>query len=76
MNHTPEALVPATPEEEEAWSSMEFAQRIKERNAASMAAWEQAGRFITENASQLGSLSLRQAFERGFFAGYEHAKRN
>lgn len=72
--HNPPPTDTLTPEEEDAWSSMEFAQRIRQRNVAAMAAWEQAGQFVVEHADRLGSISLRQAFERGFLAGYMHAR--
>ena len=65
-----------TPDEEETWSRMEYAQRLKERNEAAMAAWNAAADFITENSRQLGSITLRQAFEKGFFTGHDFAARN
>lgn len=65
-----------TPDEEETWSRMEYAQRLQERNEAAMAAWNAAADFIAENSPRLGSITLRQAFEKGFFTGFDFATRN
>ena len=65
--------VAVTPEEEEAWNSVEFAQALQNRNRAAMAAWEAAGQYVVTHAHRLGELSLRQAYERGFLDGHAHA---
>jgi len=60
--------------EDEAWEEQQRLSDIQARNKASMAAWNAAGVFITENADKLGRLSLREAFEQGFSQGYKLAK--
>lgn len=64
-----------TPEEDEAWNEAVRRHDIHERNKASMGAWNAAGVFITDNADRLGRITLRQAYEQGFMAGYEFARK-
>lgn len=60
--------------EEDAWQELERLRRIREKNLRDMAAWNAAADFVSQNADQLGKLSLREAFEKGFLAGYDCAK--
>lgn len=61
-------------DEDEVWKEIDRMNDIQTRNKASMAAWNAAGMFVTENADKLSRLSLRQAFEEGFMQGYKFAK--
>lgn len=62
--------IPTTPQEEEAWTSIEFAREIQTRNRAATQAWEAAAQYLVEHANQLGHMSLRRALEEGFMLGY------
>jgi hypothetical protein len=70
----PVTPVGVTPEEEEEWSRMEYAQAIKDRNRASTEAWNAAAQYIINNAEGLGKLTIRKAVEDGFLLGYAYAK--
>ena len=63
-----------TPEEEELWSRMEYAQAIKDRNRAATGAWNAAAQYIMDNAGELGKLTIRKAVEDGFLLGHAFAK--
>ena len=58
--------------EDEAWVDAQRMHDIHERNKVSMAAWEAAGEFCTND--NLWRMTLRQAFEAGFMEGYKYAK--
>jgi hypothetical protein len=60
---------PITDQEEEAWNSLEYAQAIQKRNRDHFDAWSTAAQYMAQNAHQLGSMTLREAFEQGFIAG-------
>jgi hypothetical protein len=70
----PITRVDVTPEEEEEWNRMEYAQAIKDRNRAATGAWNAAAQYIMDNAGELGKLTIRKAVEDGFLLGYAHAK--
>lgn len=57
--------------EDEAWNELEESFTIRERNQASMAAWESTGLFLVQNADRLGRMTIREIFEQGFIAGYK-----
>jgi hypothetical protein len=64
----------STDQEEDSWQYLARLAEIQARNRVAMAAWNAAADFLTQNADQLGKLSLREAFEKGFLAGYDCAK--
>jgi len=64
------------PAEDEAWEELQKRNDIQERNRGAMEAWKAAGMFITENADKLGKLSLREAYEQGFIAGFKNGRGN
>ena len=70
----PEVTPEVTPEEDEVWNSVQFAEAIKDRNRAHLAAWKSVGEFMLENESKLAGMSPRQVYEQGFLAGYAAAK--
>ena len=63
-------------DEDQAWDEMVKRHDIHERNKAAMGAWSAAADFIHQNAGNLGRMTLREAFEKGFMEGYKFAREN
>lgn len=60
--------------EDDAWEMLEEKQRLNEINRVRLKAWDESGKFVDENASSLGMMTMRKVFEIGYRFGYEDAK--
>lgn len=59
--------------EDEAWQLIEEKQKADQVNRIRIKAWDASGRFVDDYATQLGTMTLRKAFEMGFRFGYGDA---
>jgi hypothetical protein len=59
--------------EDDAWKMLEEKQRMSEINRVRIKAWDESGKFVDENASSLGMMTMRRVFEIGYRFGHQDA---
>lgn len=60
--------------EDDAWKFLEEKQKMEAINRERLNAWNKSGQFVDAESTQLGTMSLRKAFEMGYRSGYTDAK--
>lgn len=60
--------------EEDAWKFLEEKQKMEAINRERLNAWNKSGQFVDSESTQLGTMTLRKAFEIGYRTGYQDRK--